>query len=298
MNLQEDNAEDSARSVLDQLLSESKLYKTSTAYMALLDFVVRLRNFAPFNAMLLQIQKPGLLYAASASDWRIRFNRTIIADARPLIVLRPFGPVALVYDVADTEGKPVPEDVFLYFTRGTMNESRMKGFRAAIEATGIQWADVDAGDANAGKIQVIWRATKKEDRTMYRISINKNHAEPVRFVTLLHELAHLYLSHLGADIGLRVPERTVLDHKRREIEAESVAYLVARRNGVMPKSQTYLSGFVSQETTVDDLDIYQIMRAAGQIEALLRLGTHAKQEKPVKPEKDSPGNGQPELFFP
>ena len=110
MNLQEDNAEDSARSVLDQLLSESKLYKTSTAYMALLDFVVRLRNFAPFNAMLLQIQKPGLTYAASASDWRIRFNRTIIADSRPLIVLRPFGPVALVYDLADTEGEPLPAE--------------------------------------------------------------------------------------------------------------------------------------------------------------------------------------------
>ncbi len=297
MNLQEDDAKDSARSVLDQLLSESKLYKTSTDYMALLDFVVRLRNFAPFNAMLLQIQKPGLTYAASASDWRIRFNRTIIADSRPLIVLRPFGPVALVYDVADTEGEPLPGNVFSYPTQGTMTGSRMKGFRAAIEATGIQWADVDAGDANAGKIQVIWRATKKEDRTKYLISINKNHADPVRFVTLLHELAHLYLSHLGADPELRVPERVVIDHKRREIEAESVAYLVARRNGVEPKSQTYLSGFVTHKTTVDDLDIYQIMRAAGQIEALLRLGTHAKPEKPVKPAKDSQGIAQKELFL-
>lgn len=297
MNLQEDDAKDSARSVLDQLLSESKLYKTSTDYMALLDFVVRLRNFAPFNAMLLQIQKPGLTYAASASDWRIRFNRTIIADSRPLIVLRQFGPVALVYDLADTEGEPLPADVASYPTRGAMDESRMKGFRAEVEAAGIEWADFDAGDANAGKIQVIWRAVKKGERTTYRISINKNHSAPARFVTLLHELAHLYLSHLGADPERRVPERTVFDQKRREIEAESVAYLVARRNGVEPKSQTYLSGFVKQETTVDDLDIYQIMRASGQIEALLRLGTHAKPEKAVKPDKDSLGNGQVSLFF-
>ena len=39
-----------ARSLLDQLLDESRLYRTGKEYQALLDFVVRLRNFAPFNA--------------------------------------------------------------------------------------------------------------------------------------------------------------------------------------------------------------------------------------------------------
>ena len=107
-------------------------------------------------------------------------------------------------------------------------------------------------------IEVIRRAIEKEDRTIYRISINKNHDVPVRFVTLLHELAHLFLSHLGADPNFGIPKREVFEHRQREIEAESVAYLVAQRNGVVPKSQTYLSGFVNQETTVDDLDIWQI----------------------------------------
>ena len=58
------------RSLLDQLLEDSRLYKSGKHYKQLLHFVVRLRNFAPFNAMLLQIQKPGLMYAASARDWR------------------------------------------------------------------------------------------------------------------------------------------------------------------------------------------------------------------------------------
>src|ERR1039457_3742766 len=57
-----------ARSLLDQLLTDSRLYTKSKGYKELLDFVVRLRNFAPFNAMLLQVQKPGLSYAASAAD--------------------------------------------------------------------------------------------------------------------------------------------------------------------------------------------------------------------------------------
>jgi hypothetical protein len=53
---------DAARSLLDQLLADSKLYTQSKDYKDRLDFVVRLRNFAPFNAMLLQVQKPGLSY--------------------------------------------------------------------------------------------------------------------------------------------------------------------------------------------------------------------------------------------
>jgi hypothetical protein len=89
---------DGARSLLDQLLTDSRLYTKSKHYKQLLDFVVHLRNFAPFNAMLLQVQKPGLRYAASAHDWRVRFGRTPIEGARPMLILWPFGPVALVYD--------------------------------------------------------------------------------------------------------------------------------------------------------------------------------------------------------
>ncbi len=50
------------RSLLDHLLTESKLYKTGEAYKALLAVIVRMKNFAPFNAMLIHIQKPGIRY--------------------------------------------------------------------------------------------------------------------------------------------------------------------------------------------------------------------------------------------
>ena len=66
---------EAARSLLDQLLTDSRLYTNSKDYKDLLDFVIRLRNLAPFNAMLLQVQKLGLRFAASARDWRERFGR-------------------------------------------------------------------------------------------------------------------------------------------------------------------------------------------------------------------------------
>ena len=102
---------ESARAMLDQLFVDSRLYTQSKDYKDLLDFVVRLPNFAPFNAMMLQVQKPGLKFAASAHDWAERFGRTPKPKSRPLLILWPFGPVALVYDELDTEGRELPRDV-------------------------------------------------------------------------------------------------------------------------------------------------------------------------------------------
>ena len=271
---------DAARSLLDQLLTDSRLYTQSKDYKALLDFVVRLRNFAPFNAMLLQVQKPGLSYAASARDWRERFGRTPKEGARPLLILWPFGPVALVYDVLDTEGEPLPEDVASFFAQGSIDEEKFDFFARLISKKSIEMCLVDAGDQNAGSIRVIKRATKDKETTQYRMHLNRNHAIPVQFATLAHELGHLFLGHLGPDKALTVPERPAMSHGQREIEAESVAYLVCARNGVTSKSETYLTTYVGKNTTVDQLDLYQVMRAAGQVETLLGLTAHTKYDKP------------------
>src|SRR5476649_677575 len=140
---------DAARSLLDQLLTDSRLYTQSKNYKALLDFVVRLRNFAPFNAMLLHVQKPGLSYAASARDWRERFGRTPKEGARPLLILWPFGPVALVYDVQDTEGDPLPNDVASFFAHGAINEKQLGSFVGRTKKKNIDWCWIDAGDQKA-----------------------------------------------------------------------------------------------------------------------------------------------------
>ncbi|MFP4237146.1 MAG: ImmA/IrrE family metallo-endopeptidase [Desulfonatronovibrio sp.] len=261
------------RKLLDQLLEESKLYSQSNDYQELLDFVVRLRSFAPFNAMLLHIQKPGLSYAASKYDWWNKFERYPKEDARPLIILWPFGPVALVYDVQDTEGKKLPEDAFSFVAKGEMAPETFKGFTNRCQAKGINCTMVDKGDNMAGLIRAVNRAVKNNDRPEYEVKINKNHKTEVKFSTLVHELGHLYLGHLGRDVCLKIPDRHHLPQSRVEIEAESLAYIVCSRNSVKPKSQSYLVNFIKKGDSIDHIDIYQIMRAAGQVENLLGL-TH------------------------
>ena len=232
------------------------------------------------------MQKPGLSYAASERDWRVRFGRTPKEAARPLLILWPFGPVALVYDVTDTEGKPLPEDAASFVARGYIDEHKMQRFRSLLARKHIEWLTVDAGDSKAGSIRPISRASSdKESR--YRLQTNRNHSAAVQFTTIAHELGHLYLGHLGPDSRLKIPERPRPDLALREVEAESVAYIVCKRNGVEPKSQTYLSGVINRRATFEEISVYQIMRAAGRIEALLELATATKFDGPSRNENQA-----------
>lgn len=271
---------DVVRSLLDKLLADSKLYTQSKDYLELMRFVVRLRNFAPFNAMLLQIQKPGLSYAASALDWKECFGKYPKQGARPLIILWPFGPVAFVYDVMDTEGKDLPKDVNAFFASGPIEEDQMISFMPLVRKKNIEWDWIDAGDNNAVSIRVVKRAATPKESTQYKMLINRNHAPAVQFTTLAHELGRLFLGHLGPDQRLNVPRRPHMDHAQRELEAESVAYLVCERNGVTSKSETYLRRFVDENTVLGTSDLYQIMRAAGQVETLLGLSMNTTFNKP------------------
>ncbi len=271
---------ETVRALLDQLLSDSRLYTSTRDYKELLDFVARMRNFAPFNAMLLQVQKPGLRFAASAYDWRTRFGRRPKEGARPLLILWPFGPVALVWDVADTEGRELPRDVWSFYAHGPVDKGRIASFEEPLRKKNIEWFWVDAGDGSAGSVRVLRRATNENEATSYRMCVNLNHQPPVQFTTVAHELGHLFLGHLGYDQKLNIPERRSADHCRNELEAESVAYIVCARNGIHSASETYLTDYVEQNTTVDHLDIYQVMRAAGQVEGLLGLTAHTQFERP------------------
>ena len=121
------------------------------------------------------------------------------------------------------------------------------------------------------------RAMTKKEVTLYRMSINRNHTPAVQFTTIAHELGHLFLGHLGIDKKLKVPKRQQqISTTQKEFEAESVAYIVCERNGITSKSEKYLTHYVDTNTTIENIDIYQVMRAAGRVETLLGICGHTK----------------------
>lgn len=256
------------RALIDQLIAETNLYRNSKDFQDLLDFASRLRTFAPYNAMLLHIQSPSLTHAATTKDWRERFGRRPKPEARPLVVLRTMGPVDFVFDILDTEGRDLPKDAFAFPAAGATSEQELAGLLQRLDRELISVRTFREGDASAGHIRLAKLGAGPKEMNHYGVGINGSHPPPTRFVTLAHELAHLYLGHLGPDRARGVRDRRGLRHAVREIEAESVAYLVARRSGVEPRSQTYLQAFKGDFA---ELDPYVIMGASGAVERVLGL---------------------------
>ena len=250
------------------MLDDAAAYRSSTHYWDLLRFVTRMRRFSPFNALLLHRQKPGLGFAASARDWRRRWKRIVKVDARPLVVLIPFGPVGFVYDMLDTEAlpgaPPLPRDAYAFPATGNVTKPALLAIVAAVEAKGIRIAEVDVGDWHAGRIL--------RSGDAYRLKVNRNHSREARFTTIAHELGHLYLGHLGKDAKRRIPGRRGVSERWCEVEAESVAYLVGHRHGVEPVSDAYLAGFIEAGESISrTLDVERVMRAAGAVEGVMGL---------------------------
>ena len=206
----------------------------------------------------------------------MRFGRTPKPKARPLLILWPFGPVALVYDELHTEGRELPRDVRSFYAEGPITSERIAKFLSLMAGKKIFSDLIDEGDERAGSIRRLSRPDKPKDPSAYQMFINRNHKPAVQFVTIAHELGHLFLGHLGLDFNLHIPDRPGMPHQQIELEAESVAFLVCARNGVTSASETYLTNFVEANTTIDDLDVYQVMRAAGQVETMLNLGKRSK----------------------
>lgn len=260
--------DEKTRSLIDSLIADTKLYATSKAVKDLFNFTARMRHIAPFNAMLLNAQKPGLSYAATVRDWAERFGRYPKARARPLIVLRNFGPVDFVYDVLDTEGRPLPEAAFSFPTTGDIPRAWFRSAEEHLEKAAIKLIWADEGDRRAG---CVWQEKDHNDKTRLNdvsLVVNANHPPATQFVTLVHELAHLYLGHLGIDRKRGVDDRRWADLALREVEAESVAYVIAKRSGISPRSESYLSRY---KGAFDTFQPQVVLQAANAIERLLRL---------------------------
>lgn len=256
------------RALIDQLIADTRLYDSAKAVKELLDFTARLRHIAPFNAMLLHMQKPGLSFAARPKDWWERFERRPKSYARPLIILRNFGPVDFVYDILDTEGKPLPKAAFSFPTQGIvpggwLQDSERQLHKAAIE---IVW--LDRGDHTAGHARRLTSHGDSKRLECFQVGVNRNHPPATQLVTLAHELAHIHLGHCGADEKRGVKSYRPLSLTLREVEAETVAYLVAKRTGLVPRSESYLDRY---RGAFDQIDLHRIMKVASVVERNLDL---------------------------
>ena len=295
-NLSDD---DSKVKALDELFLQVGVYRSSVDYKALLDAIRRFHKIAPYNAMLVSIQKPGSVFVASAAQWKKDFGRRIKPDARPLVILQPFGPVSFVFELGDTDGEQFPKELEQPFkTKGKLPPYVMENLVSSLPRSGIACYEADHGTASAGSIErlakAMWQelpAARQKGKQLvlaepirvivyYAMLVNKNLDMGAKFATILHELAHIYCGHQGTPLKKWKlwPNRPGLDKGVKEFEAESVAWLVCERYGVDNPSEKYLSGYLTANNEIPNISLETVLKATNTIETMLHGCFQARKE--------------------
>jgi hypothetical protein len=256
--------------LLDDLFRATVSHHSSQVYRELLDYVSRFRRYSAYNGFLVRVQRPTVGYVATPSDWMKEFERRVKPDARPLVMLRPFGPVMFVFDIADTEGKPAPPDL-------------MNPFDAKGELDPTVWGNT-VGNCAKDRIQVIARdmqatsagwarctvAPGARQLPEFEVTYNKNQKQLEAYCTLVHELAHIYLGHICGHPKRKWPDRRSEKSDVKEFEAESVAYVVCARQGVMTTAPQYLADYLGHNDAIPAIDIHRVLVVASKIEEMGR----------------------------
>jgi hypothetical protein len=254
---------------IDSLLRQSKAYRNSGAFQEMVSFMANFRDYAPYNNMLVRVQNPTCSFYATETDWVRRFERHLKEDARPMLILAPMHPVMLVYDLDQTEGPRLPEEVnrFARF-EGEWNPLWLrKTVRNAAIHDRIRVGFKPLSSTNAGFAAIAPAIGKWK----MRIVVHSELDEPSRYGVLCHELAHIYLGHLGSDWDRWWASRSELDHAAVEIEAEAVAFIVTTRLGLSGNSAAYVSRYLKLEDRLPaSVSLDLVAKVASRIEEMAR----------------------------
>ena len=192
---------DTARQSLDELFTLARRYRSSEAYKELLDFIANFRFYAPFNAMLVHIQKPGAKYVATPYRWLSDYHRRIKAEAQPLVILQPMGPVMFVFDVSDTEPEkdapPLPANVERPFDvrqgheKGelgiTINNAKRDGISVGERKDGSQRAGSIAIAKPGQYLSILVKQRPAREYLQvplrYSLILNSSHSTETRYAT-------------------------------------------------------------------------------------------------------------------
>ncbi len=279
-----------AKASINSLLEQGQQYRSTAEYANLLSFIGRFRRYAPFNAMLVHMQRPGARYVLTAARWRSQFGRVIKPGAQNLIMLQPGGPYMIVYDVGDTEplrGAPaLPRDVLDPVAATADLEDRHlerlwartvdNAVRLGIRIILVDHAKASCGQASRTQARdtVIERPGPRGQGVesfplRFEVLVNRNLALVDRYVTLVHELAHLRCGHLGGHLDHGWPDRRLGSQHRDEVEAESVAYMALLRLDSKAAMDDYLLGHVRDDATLpEDLRLDLVVEALSEVIAM------------------------------
>lgn len=291
-----------AKASIDALIHGANRYRQGSEYLELLRFVGRFRKYAPFNAMLVDLQRRGTRYVLTADKWLSDFRRVLKPGAQPLVILQPRGPFMVVYDVGDTEAlpgaRPLPREITDPLgIQARINDGAVlklwdrtvsNAVRDGVRVTLVDTAAHSAGSTYWGKsLGTVSRPAPRSKgpeevyRLRHEIEVNRNLAPIDRYTTLVHELAHIYLGHIGTPNPDHWPDRWGGTDQRDEIEAESITYmLMARLDAQVEMGDYILAHARTSADTPSDIALNLMFKVAGEI---IEMGQKRLPARPIKP---------------
>ncbi|WP_353891919.1 ArdC-like ssDNA-binding domain-containing protein [Lactococcus lactis subsp. lactis] len=286
LSLQELIAQKDLKGIEEHIKSGIENYLDSETFKNYLDFALQFRQYSYRNKILIQGQNPKASLVAGYRAWQDK-GRQVQRGEKALKIFVPNlvakkdkdgkylrdkeGNVikevkgfylASVYDVRQTEGEPIPKPIY-ELEENINNPQKFDWYIKAITELSpvpIQFSEIK------GTAKGFFVPSEKQ------ITIRPGMSESQTIKTMLHEVTHSILHNND------VPVFGSPEYARQEIEAESVAYMVANSLGI--ETQEYSFGYLASWTDLGlslenlekslDLICNQAQKMMGELDGLLK----------------------------
>lgn len=252
---------------LNQHLKEGiKAYLNSDHYKEFLTKMSQFNQYSSRNLRLILAQKPDASYLAPYNTWR-KFDRYVKRGEKALSVIIP-----VTYVKKNQQGQPIldkngrPETGMTFRLKPTtfdVSQTEGKEMPKAAEVK-EQLTDLDYANlyrvlmsiAKTNDVSVRFEEMAGETKGYYspaehQIVLRSHDMNKSQLIkTFIHETAHSELHHSNH------PQREQLTRSNAELQAESVAYVVASYYGIDTSDYSfdYLAGWSKDKETLTDLE--------------------------------------------
>ena len=278
------------KEITERLETGLKEYMTTDEqFKKVLDTMAKFYHYSANNVLLIAMQMPTATYVASYTSWQKKFKRQVKKGQRGLSIITPapykkteeqevINPdtgkpvmnrdgtpiteevevtvprykVAKVFDLSQTTGAPLPELDVPELTGTVENYRIFMDAMRAVSPVPIRF------DAIEGEAKGYYDSVKKE------IVIKEGMSELQTMKTAVHEISHARLH----DRDTMLAKGGLKDQKTRELEAESIAYVVLSHYHLDTSDYSipYLASWSSsQDTDALRASMDTIRRAASEI---------------------------------
>ena len=253
------------KEITDKLEAGLKELFESEKYKSYLSTMSKFHNYSFNNTLLIAMQKPEATLVAGYQAWQKNFERHVNKGEKAIRILAPapykikeerdkLDPVTgemmfdengmpqkeetevtipafravSVFDVSQTDGKPIPEL--------EVNEllSTVEGYEDFVQAL-----------MNISPVPIAFEDIPGDSKGYFstaekRIAVQENMSESQTLKTMVHEVAHSMLHDKEVNQSMNIP---VKDRNTKEVEAESVAFTVCQHFGI--DTSDYSFGYIA-----------------------------------------------------